>query len=103
MVIDFRQLNRYVVREQFYSPPVIQVAQRIQSEHANLFTKCDAHKIYHQLELVEASRDLTTFITLFGRFRYMRAPFGINCISEHFNRRMTQTLTRLGMRCARCR
>ena len=49
-------------------------------------------KGYHQIELAEENKRLTTFLTPFGRFRYERAPFGINSISEHYNRRMYEEL-----------
>ena len=35
---------------------------------------------------------MTTFLTPLGRFCYERAPFGINFISEHYNRRMSEEL-----------
>lgn len=38
---------------------------------------------------------LTTFITLFGRYCYKRLPFGISSAPEHFQRRLTQILSRL--------
>ena len=38
---------------------------------------------------------LTTFITLFGRYRYLRAPYGISSISEHYNYRMTEAFNGL--------
>ena len=34
---------------------------------------------------------LTTFNTLFGQYRFLRLPFGINSAPEMFQRRMTQT------------
>ena len=45
-----------------------------------------------QCPLDEASQLLTTFITPFGRFKFLRAPYGISSISEHYNRRMDEAL-----------
>ena len=42
-------------------------------------------KGYHQCPLDEESQQLTTFITPFGRFKYLRAPYGISSIAEHYN------------------
>ena len=36
------------------------------------------------------SQELTTFITPYGRFQFLRAPYGISSISEHYNRRMAE-------------
>ena len=55
-------------------------------------TPLDVLKGYHQCPLDEDSQKLTTFITPFGRFKYMRAPYGICSISEHYNRRMDEAL-----------
>ena len=38
---------------------------------------------------------LTTFITPFGRYKYLCAPYGISSISEHYNRRMAEALAGL--------
>ena len=38
---------------------------------------------------------LTTFITPFGRYKYLRAPYGISSISEHYNRWMTEAFNGL--------
>ena len=50
-------------------------------------------------ELNGASKDLTTFITQFGRYRYERAPFGLSSIPEDFNRRTEEELR--GFECTR--
>ena len=47
-------------------------------------------KGYHQCPLDEQSQLLTTFITPFGRFKYLRAPYGISSISEHYDRLMVE-------------
>ena len=57
-----------------------------------MFSTFDAWKGYHQIELAQESKNLTTYLTPFGRFRYERAPFGISSISEHYNRRMSEEL-----------
>ena len=38
----------------------------------------------------QESQILTTFITPFGRYKYLRAPYGISLISEHYNCRMSK-------------
>ena len=35
------------------------------------------------------------FITPFGRFKFLRAPYGISVISEHYNRRMDEAFVGL--------
>ena len=52
-------------------------------------------KGYHQCPLDEDSQLLTTFITPFGRFKYLRAPYGISSISEHYNRQMDEAFAGL--------
>ena len=49
----------------------------------------------HQCPLDEESQLLTTFITPFGRFKYLCAPYGISSISEHYNRRMDEAFAGL--------
>ena len=41
------------------------------------------------------SQSLTTFITPFGRFKYLRAPYGISSIPEHYDRRMAEAFSGL--------
>ena len=90
--VDFRSLNKFVVREAFDQLPVIEVVQQVQADQARYFSSADATGSYNQCPLSPGSRDLTTFITKFGRYRYKRAPYGIASISDHFNRRMTELL-----------
>ena len=52
----------------------------------------DALKGYHQCPLDEDSQILTTFITPFGRYKYLRALYGI---LEHYDRRMAEAFTGL--------
>ena len=65
----------------------------IAASQAKYFTTLDALSGYHQCPLAPECQNLTTFITPFGRFKFLRAPFGICSISEHYNRRMDEALT----------
>ena len=47
-------------------------------------------KGYHQCLLDEEIQTLTTFITPFGHFKYLRAPYGLSSIVEHYNHRMAE-------------
>ena len=95
MCIDLSRLNRYVRRERYQSQTPAQAVTDIAAENAKIFTKLDATKGYHQCPLDEESQLLTTFITPFGRFKYLRAPYGISSIAEHYNRRMDEAFAGL--------
>ena len=49
---------------------------------ATIFSKLDIRQGYHQLMLVEESRNLTTFSTHKGLSRYKRLCFSVNSAAE---------------------
>ena len=93
MCVDLSKLNKYVRREHYPSTTPAEAVTDIHQSQAKFFTVFDALKGYHQCPLDEASQNLTTFITPFGRFKYLRAPYGISSISEHYNRRMDEAFS----------
>ena len=88
MCVDLSHLNKYVQRELYKSPTPAEAVADIEADNAKIFTCFDALKGYHQVPLDEESQKLTCFSTPFGRFMFVRAPYGISSISEHYNRRM---------------
>ena len=90
MCVDLSRLNRYVRRERYQSPTPADAVADLAAEKAKYFTVIDAMKGYHQCPLEEESQALTTFITPFGRYKYLRAPYGLSSIAEHYNRRMAE-------------
>ena len=74
LCVDLSHLNRYVRRERYQSTTPAQAVADIAAENAKIFTKLDAMKGYHQCPLDDSSQDFTTFITPFGRFKFLRAP-----------------------------
>ena len=91
MCVDLSHLNHYVWQEQYQSPTP---AEAIVATNAK-YTMLDAMNGYHQCPLDTNSQLLTTFITPFRKFKYLRAPYGISSISEHYNRRMGEALAGL--------
>ena len=95
MCVDLSHLNRYVKRELYQSAIPAEAVADISATKAKFFTILDAMKGYHQCPLDPESQLLTTFITPHGRYKYLRAPYGISSISEHYNRRMAEALAGL--------
>ena len=50
------------------------------------FSKIDCTRRCWQLKLDEESSKLGTFNTPFGRYRYLRLPFGVSCEPEIYHR-----------------
>ena len=88
MCVDLSRLNRYVKREMYQSASPAEAVADSAAESAKIF---DALKC----PLDEASQLLSTFINPFGRFKYLRAPYGIYSISEHYNCRMDEAFAGL--------
>ena len=84
MTVDLTKLNSQVHRT-VHNAKTPQDAVSEIVHGAKFFTVCDAVKGYWQLELHEDSRDLTTFLTPWGRFRYKRAPMGFISTGDSYN------------------
>ncbi len=59
---------------------------------ACVFSKLDLRAGYHQIELEDESRSVTTFCTHEGLYRYKQLPFGISSASEVFQNVLQQSL-----------
>ena len=77
-------------RERYQSPLPAEASADIMAEEAKYFTVIDAAKGYHQCSLHEQSQLYITFITPFGRFKNLMAPYGFSSIAEHYNRRTAE-------------
>ena len=93
LCVDYQELNKFVIRERYQSLTPHQAIADISATGAKFFTKFDATSGYWQCPLDEESQKLTPFLTPYGRYKFLRAPFGISCISEHYNRRMEEALS----------
>lgn len=61
-------------------------------QNAQLFSKLDVREAFWHVRLDEQSSLLTTIITLYGRYRWARLPFGLSVSSEIFQRKLNEAL-----------
>ena len=77
-----RRANQAIRRARHPIPTVDEITQSISG--SKVFSKLDLKWGYHQLELSPESREITTFATHCGLFRYKRLLFGVNSASEQY-------------------
>ena len=85
LTVDLTQLNRQVKRPVHPMKSVKDAIADITG--AKYFTLLDARHGYWQVPLAEESRSLTTFITPWGRYQYLRNPQGFIGAGDEFNLR----------------
>lgn len=86
--LDPCDLNTAVMKEHYQLPTVDEITCRLSK--AKYCTVLDASSGSWQLKLDEASSCLCTFNTPFGRYRFLRLPFGVNSAPEVFHRTVKQ-------------
>ena len=80
---DYTHQNKYVKRPVHPFPCTAEILQAIPST-ATCFAKLDAVHGYFQLPLDPKSSLITTFLLPQGKFRYLRAPMGLNASSDQW-------------------
>ena len=96
---DLSKLNSQVSRPAHPSPTPFAAIRSVDPE-AKYFTTIDALCGYWQIPLAEEDQQLTTFITPYGRFRYLRGPMGFAATGDAFCRRGDMALQGL-MQCVK--
>ena len=92
LCVDLSRLNKFVRRELYQSSTSLEEVASIIDSKARWFTVFDATKGYHKCPLHEDSELKTIFITPLGRYAFLRAPYVVSSISEHYNSHIDEAL-----------
>lgn len=86
LCVDMRRPNIAIIRlrENHPLPTMEQLLPRFRK--AIFFSKLDIKNAFHQIEISEDSREITTFISSKGLYRYKRFMFGISCAPEYLQK-----------------
>ncbi|XP_037828511.1 uncharacterized protein K02A2.6-like [Lucilia sericata] len=86
--LDPRNLNKAILRPHFPFPNIEDCKSRLGG--SKYFSSLDANSGFWMIPLNEKSSKLCTFNTPFGRYRFLRLPFGINAGPEIFHAEMVR-------------
>ena len=89
--VDMRMPNQAIKRTRHIMPTLDDILMRLNG--ATVFSKLDLNSGYHQLELDEDSRNMTTFSTHVGLRRYKRLNFGVTSAAEIFQNHIAEILS----------
>ena len=91
--VDFQDLNKQCLRAPNHGESPFHTARRVPEG----MWKCvfDAVDGYHSVKLDQESSELTTFITPWGRYRYLRFPQGHCSAGDAFNGRVQEILAHI--------
>jgi len=89
LCLDPAKLNEAIIRPYHYTPTLEDVLPKLSG--AKYFSIVDARSGYWNIKLDRKSSYYTTFLTPFGRFRFLRLPFGLSCSSDMFQKKIDET------------
>ena len=90
LCVDMRRANEAILRGRHPIPTVDELLHSMNG--SKVFSKLDLKWGYHQLELSQESRQITTFVTHKGLYRYKRLLFGVSSASELYQHEISTTL-----------
>lgn len=83
--LDPKPLNNCIQREHYLIPTADDILSRLSGK--NMFSVIDMKDGFWQIKIDKESSDLCTFNTPFGRWKFLRLPFGICSAPELFQKK----------------
>jgi hypothetical protein len=90
LCLDPSDINKAIERNQYHMRSIDEISAELHG--AKHFTLMDAKSGYWQVKLNEKSSFLTTFNTPWGKYRFLRLPFGLKVSSDVFQERLDSIL-----------
>lgn len=88
--MDPTELNKNVKRRHYPLKTLEEVAAKVHG--SRFFTKLDCNKGFWQIPVTERTSNYLAFSTPWGRYKYLRLPFGLSSSPEVFSENMCKTL-----------
>ena len=89
--VDLQHLNRHAVRQTHHVRSPFHLADKVPQRTVKTVT--DTWNGFHSVPMYPEDRDLTTFITPWGRFRYRVAPQGFIASGDAYTQRFDSIIT----------
>lgn len=93
LVNDYRLLNRHLKYPRYKLPIIPHLLDKLRGN--SLYTTLDLSNSFFQIPLKPEDRDMTTFCTPIGNFKYITMPQGLSAASETFSNLSDQILAPL--------
>ena len=97
--VDLQELNAATYRETHHTPPPFHQVSAVPTQMKK--SVLDAWNGYHSVPLAVDAQDATTFITEWGRYKYLRAPMGFHGSNDGYTKRYDE-ITEGEERVTRC-
>lgn len=94
MCIDYRNINKKLIADKYPLPRIDEILDGL--GRAKYFSVLDLYNGFHQVPLHEDSRDVTSFSSEKGSFRWKVLPFGLNVSPNSFSRMMSLAFSGIG-------
>ena len=95
LCLDPNNLNCAIKRPHYFTPTLEDILPKLNG--AKCFSILDARSGYWNIKLTKESSQLRTFNSPFGRYRFLRLPFGLVCAQDIFQRKVDETFGDLHM------
>ncbi|GBL61482.1 Retrovirus-related Pol polyprotein from transposon 297, partial [Araneus ventricosus] len=89
--IDYRKLNKVVVKDRFPLPLIEDILDRLQG--SRVFSTIDLKNAFFHVDVNKDSRKYTSFVTHEGQYQFLKVPFGL-CNSPAVFHRYINTIFR---------
>ena len=86
LCVDYRRLNGVTQADPYYMATFDEILERV--GQSRCISKIDLRKGFYQIEVEEESVAKTAFLTPYGKFEFLRMPFGLKNAPGIFQRAM---------------